>query len=160
MLFLENEQSKIELTDEISETVEKVCNYSLEYEGFSDSAEISVTFTDNENIKKLNKLHRGIDKETDVLSFPILEFDEEGNVIDSEFDFDEDEVVLGDIVISLEKAYEQAESYGHSLIREVAFLTAHSMLHLMGYDHMEEDEEKVMFKKQEEILSYLGIERK
>lgn len=160
MLFLENEQSKIELTDKISETVEKVCNYSLEYEGFSDSAEISVTFTDNENIRKLNKLHRNIDKETDVLSFPILEFDEEGNVIDSEFDFDEDEVVLGDIVISLEKAQEQAKSYGHSLIREVAFLTAHSMLHLMGYDHMEEDEEKVMFKKQEEILSYLGIERK
>lgn len=159
MLLTENEQDKIELTDEILKAVEDVCSYSLEYEGFNQPAEISITFTDNENIQSLNRQHRGIDRATDVLSFPILEFDEDGNIINEDFDFDEDDVVLGDIVISLEKAQEQAESYGHSLKREVAFLTAHSMLHLLGYDHMEEDEEKVMFKKQEEILSHLGIER-
>lgn len=159
MLLTENEQDKIELTDEILKAVEDVCSYTLEYEGFNQPAEISITFTDNENIQSLNRQHRGIDRATDVLSFPILEFDEDGNIINEDFDFDEDDVVLGDIVISLEKAQEQAESYGHSLKREVAFLTAHSMLHLLGYDHMEEDEEKVMFKKQEKILSHLGIER-
>lgn len=159
MLLTENEQDKIELTDEILKAVEDVCSYTLEYEGFNQPAEISITFTDNENIQSLNRQHRSIDRATDVLSFPILEFDEDGNIINEDFDFDEDDVVLGDIVISLEKAQEQAESYGHSLKREVAFLTAHSMLHLLGYDHMEEDEEKVMFKKQKEILSHLGIER-
>ena len=147
MLLTENEQDKIELTDEILKAVEDVCSYTLEYEGFNQPAEISITFTDNENIQSLNRQHRSIDRATDVLSFPILEFDEDGNIINEDFDFDEDDVVLGDIVISLEKAQEQAESYGHSLKREVAFLTAHSMLHLLGYDHMEEDEEKVMFKK-------------
>lgn len=159
MLLLENEQNRIELTDELKAVVEKVCLYALEYEECNFDAEISITFTDNENIRLINKEHRDIDAPTDVLSFPMLEFDEEGNVTDDSFEYDGDEIVLGDIVISLERASEQAENYGHSLVREVAFLTAHSMLHLLGYDHMSEDEEKVMFGKQEEILNNLGITR-
>lgn len=159
MLLLENEQDKVELTDELKNTVEDVCNYTLEFEECNFDAEISVTFTDDENIRIINKEHRDIDSPTDVLSFPMLEFDEDGNVIDDTCEYDGEEIILGDIVISLERAVKQAENYGHSLKREVAFLTAHSMLHLLGYDHMTEEEEKVMFGKQEEILENLGITR-
>ena len=158
MLLIENAQSSLELTDELKQTVEKVCARSLESEGFEEEAQISVTFVDNEEIKRINCEHRDIDKVTDVLSFPMLEFDENGEAV-ADFEYDGGEIVLGDIVISLERASEQAQSYGHSLKREVAFLTAHSMLHLLGYDHMEPDEEKEMFEKQEKILESLGITR-
>lgn len=158
MLLIENAQSSLELTDELKQTVERVCACSLASEGFEEEAQISVTFVDNQEIKRINAEHRDIDKVTDVLSFPMLEFDENGEAV-ADFEFDGGEVVLGDIVISLERAAEQAQSYGHSLKREVAFLTAHSMLHLLGYDHMVESEEKEMFEKQEKILESLGITR-
>ncbi len=158
MLLIENEQNSLELTDELIDAVELVCAKSLETEGFLEEAQISITFVDNEEIRSINKEHRDIDAVTDVLSFPMLEFDENGEA-SAEFDFDENQVMLGDIVISLERAKEQAENYGHSLKREVAFLTAHSMLHLLGYDHMNEEEEKIMFSKQENILEELGITR-
>lgn len=133
---------------------------ALEYENCGFDAQISVTITDNENIRQMNKEFRNKDSATDVLSFPMLEFDEDGNAFDDDFDFDGDEVVLGDIVISAERAAEQAENYGHSFKREIAFLTVHSMLHLLGYDHVNsEEEEKVMFKKQDEILNILNITR-
>lgn len=156
MLFVENAQSKLELTEELTELVERVCAYTLESEEFGAPAEISVTFVDNEEIQRLNAQHRNIDRVTDVLSFPMLDFDE---AAEEEIDPDTGETVLGDIVISLERAAAQAEEYGHSLSREVAFLTAHSMLHLLGYDHETADEEKEMFDKQEKILSELGITR-
>lgn len=156
MLFVENAQSKLELTEELTELVERVCAYTLESEEFGAPAEISVTFVDNEEIQRLNAQHRNIDRVTDVLSFPMLDFDE---AAEEEIDPDTGETVLGDIVISLERASAQAEEYGHSLSREVAFLTAHSMLHLLGYDHETADEEKEMFDKQEKILSELGITR-
>ncbi len=158
MLLIENEQSSHEFTKELEEVIRLVCGKSLSYEGFEHDAQISVTIVDDKEIRSINKEHRNIDSATDVLSFPMLEFDGDGNPI-AEFDFDGEEVVLGDIVISMERAVAQAESFGHSLRREIAFLTAHSMLHLLGYDHMEPEEEKVMFKKQEEILSDLGITR-
>lgn len=156
MLFVENAQSKLELTEELTELVERVCAYTLESEEFGAPAEISVTFVDNEEIQRLNAQHRNIDRVTDVLSFPMLDFDE---AAEEEIDPDTGETVLGDIVISLERAAAQAEEYGHSLSREVAFLTAHSMLHLLGYDHETAGEEKEMFDKQEKILSELGITR-
>ncbi|MBP3359823.1 MAG: rRNA maturation RNase YbeY [Clostridia bacterium] len=156
MLFVENAQSKLEVTSELTETVERVCAYTLEAEKFGAPAEISVTFVDNDEIKRLNAQHRNIDSVTDVLSFPMLDYDEEA---EAEIDPDTGEAVLGDIVISLERAAAQAEEYGHSFRREVAFLTAHSMLHLLGYDHMTPAEEKEMFSKQEKILSELGITR-
>lgn len=126
---------------------------SLEYEGFCNDAEVSVTFTDNEGIRILNREHRGIDKETDVLSFPLTDF--EGT---DEPPTDEPTVPLGDIVVSLEKAREQAAEFGHSFEREVAFLCVHSMLHLMGYDHVNSDEEDAqMRRRQTEILEKLGL---
>lgn len=131
----------------------------MEYEECDFDAQISVTITDNESIRRINREFRGKDAVTDVLSFPMLEFDEDGNAED-DFDFDGDSVVLGDIVISAERAAEQAKEYGHSLKREIAFLTAHSMLHLLGYDHeRSEEEEELMFRKQEEILRKLNITR-
>lgn len=159
-LCVENEQNEIEITDEIKELIYDSVKAVLEFEECDFSAEVSVTIVSEEEIKALNKEHRGKDSITDVLSFPILEFDEEGNIIDSEFDYDDDLVILGDIVICAKRAYEQAEEYGHSYIREFAFLTVHSMLHLLGYDHEDNiNMEQVMFKKQEEILNKMGITR-
>ena len=125
---------------------------ALEYEGFYNDAEVSVTFTDNEGIRRINSEFRGIDKPTDVLSFPLTDYEE------SEFVLDEPELSLGDIVISLERAREQADEFGHSFEREVAFLTVHSMLHLLGYDHVGSEEEDVeMRRRQREILENMGI---
>lgn len=117
--------------------------------------EVSVLITDDEKIQKINKEFRGIDKKTDVLSFPMFEFDEVEKPC-AEF---EGETELGDIVISLETAFSQAEEYGHSAAREMAFLTVHSMLHLFGYDHMEENDRIKMRVREEYFLSKLGLER-
>ena len=107
-----------------------------------------MTYTDNQQIHELNLQYRGVDRPTDVLSFPLMDFSGES---------DEPVVSLGDIVISLEKAQEQADEYGHSFEREVAFLTVHSMLHLLGYDHMEEDEERDMRARQRTVMELLGL---
>ena len=154
-LITENEQDKVEIKKEIQEAIETVCKKTLEYEGFEYDAEISITITDNERIRQINREFRGIDKATDVLSFPMTD-----DGADSSFDFDGDALMLGDIVISAERAKEQAVLYGHSFLREMAFLTVHSMLHLLGYDHVgSKEEEKLMFSKQEEILKSCGIKR-
>ena len=158
-LILENEQDKIAVNSEIEELILAVCERAMEYEDCNFDAEISVTLVDNEAIREINNEQRGIDRATDVLSFPMLEFDEEDEVC-AEYEMDGELVILGDIVISLERAKEQAEEFGHSFKREVAFLCAHSMLHLLGYDHVDsEEDEKVMCTKQEEILSGMGITR-
>ena len=126
---------------------------ALEYEGFHNDCEVSVTYTDDEGIKRLNSEFRGIDKETDVLSFPLTDF--EGG---DEPPVDEQSVGLGDIVISLDRAKAQAEEFGHSFEREVAFLTVHSMLHLFGYDHVKgEEEDMEMRRMQREILENIGL---
>lgn len=140
---------------ELSQTIEKIIIDSLAYEGFEIPCEVSVSIVDNEEIHQINRQFRDIDRATDVLSFPLLTY-EEGEIPDLN---EKEELLLGDIIISLERAREQAEEYGHSLKREIAFLTAHSMLHLLGYDHMEEEEEKEMFAKQREILNKAGIPR-
>ncbi len=158
--MIENEQAKEEITEEIETTVKRCIEYTLEYEECRFDAEVSVTFVDDEQIHRLNCSERGIDRPTDVLSFPILEFDENGDIIDSEFDYDGDYIMLGDIVISAERAKMQSEEYGHSFLREMAFLTVHSMLHLLGYDHVDDIEgERIMFSKQDEILNNLNITR-
>ncbi len=159
-IIIENEQEEIEITVETKKTIEDVILASLEYEKCDFDAEVSVTIVDNDTIREINRENRNIDKATDVLSFPMLYFDENGDIIDSEFDVDGDSIVLGDIVISAERAMEQAEEFGHSFRREMAFLTVHSMLHLLGYDHVDDPEgEKVMFSKQDDILNKLGITR-
>ncbi|MCD8391274.1 MAG: rRNA maturation RNase YbeY [Firmicutes bacterium] len=157
-LITEDEQDKIDVTDETLELVKTVCEAVLREEECDFDAEISVTFTDNEKIRVLNREYRGIDRATDVLSFPMLEFD--GDEADACYDCDGDYVMLGDIVLSLERAKEQAEEYGHSLRRETAFLTAHSMLHLLGYDHVDDEAgEKIMIEKQNKVLNSLNITR-
>ncbi len=139
--------------------IRRAVNAALKYESFPYDAEISVTLTDNSAIHEMNKEHRGVDRPTDVLSFPLYEADEIDDMYEGEEGSDEP-TALGDIVISLEKAEEQAREYGHSMEREVAFLCVHSVLHLLGYDHeLGEEEEKEMFAKQEEILKKMKITR-
>ena len=121
--------------------------------------DIAVTFTDNEGIREINNNYRGIDSETDVLSFPMLEYEKPGAIFASPDDFEDGKLVLGDIVVSVPKAQAQAQEYGHSEEREFAFLAAHSTLHLLGYDHMTEAEETVMFDKQEKALAAIGLTR-
>lgn len=155
-----NEQDKIEVTADIEDVIKRVAEAVTELEECDFDSEVSVTLVDNEQIHALNREHRNIDRPTDVLSFPMLEFDENGEADDCGFDMDGELVLLGDIVISMERAAEQAEEYGHSLVREVGFLTAHSMLHLLGYDHVDDPEgERIMREKEELVLQKLGITR-
>ena len=165
MTFCVENETGEEFPFSIEETARKVCESVLEAEKCPWEAAVNLLLTDNEGIRALNREYRNIDRETDVLSFPNLDFVESGVFDLSEeraadyFDPDTGELLLGDICISVDKMKEQADSYGHSLRREFAFLVAHSMLHLCGYDHMEEAEARVMEQKQEEILEAMGITR-
>ena len=142
---------------------ESVVKEALSQEGFSPDCEVSLTFTDDEGIRELNRDFRGLDRATDVLSFPMIDFNGTPaaayEATEEDINPDTDEIMLGDIVLSMPRVAAQAEEYGHSPLREFAFLIAHSMLHLLGYDHMEEDERLVMEEKQKQILSALGITR-
>jgi len=155
-----NEQDKIKVTFTLKRLIKKALKTGLSVMGWDSKVDISVMFTDNEGIRVLNREHREIDRETDVLSFPLIEYDEKGEYIESSLDYSEKgNLCMGDIVLSLEKALAQAEEYGHSFERETGFLTVHSLLHLMGYDHMTEEEEKEMFTFQKEILDKMGLKR-
>lgn len=159
-LCWENEQEKVEITDTLIDYIKRSIERTLEIEEFSDDAEISLTFVDNETIRKLNKDTRKKDTKTDVLSFPLLEQEEDGTLIIYDEDIVNGKVLLGDIVISAELAVAQAENYGHSIVREMCFLAVHSTLHLLGYDHeRSQEEESLQFKKQEEVLTSLKITR-
>ena len=144
---------------------EKVIEYASDFVCCPYEINVNILLTDDENIHSINLETRDIDRPTDVLSFPMIEYDIPGNfnVIDENditmFDFETGELLLGDIVISLETAIRQAEEYNHSYVRELAFLCVHSMLHLFGYDHMENDERNVMEKMQKEILEGIVITR-
>lgn len=155
-----NQQNKYKVGKNFKDLIKKCSLAALKYMGFRTDVEISVVLTDNEGIRTLNSMHRGIDNATDVLSFPMFEYDEDGEIIEDYAEFNEmGELCLGDIVISLERAHEQAEEYGHSLDREIGFLTVHSMLHLLGYDHMTPEDEEEMFGYQREILDEIGLVR-
>ena len=159
-VLIENYQKEIEINDNIKSLIKKCTDAVLEFEECDFDAEISVTIVDAAEIKELNTEYRNKDSVTDVLSFPMLEFDEDGEMICDECDFNEENLVLGDIVICAKRAKEQAEEYGHTFEREIAFLTVHSMLHLLGYDHEHSDDcEQEMFKRQKEILDKLRITR-
>lgn len=156
MIYFSDSQDTYTVTYALKMLIRRAIVSSLEYEGYANAAEVSVTLTDNEGIRALNREFRGLDKPTDVLSFPLVEYEE--SVAPA---YDENRAMLGDIVISLERAAEQAEEFGHSFEREVAFLTAHSMLHLLGYDHeLGEDEDEDMRRRQREIMTILGLEVK
>jgi len=138
------------------EIIKKSINKVINYLGYEDNFEVSVVITDNEGIKKINAEFRDIDKETDVLSFPMMEFDDEGNMVEDPYVLEEEERLLGDIVLSLEKASEQAQLYGHGIEREISFLIVHSMLHLFGFDHIEENDRLLMRAEEEKILNEMG----
>lgn len=157
-IFFENTQDKLPIDEKLQELVQKIAEEALAYEGFGKKAEISVLFVDNEQIREINNDFRQIDSATDVLSFPMLDFDGT-KVIDGVGDSYLGTVVLGDIVVSLERAASQAEEYGHSFEREVGFLVCHSMLHLLGYDHEKDEERAVMREKEEAILERMGLSR-
>ena len=165
MTFCVDNEMNAEFPFDIEETIKSVCEAVLKEEKCPYEVQINVVLTDNEGIRELNREFRNIDRETDVLSFPGLEFETPGEFIVGEeqkadcFDPDTKELILGDIMISVDKVYSQAEEYGHSTKREFAFLIAHSMLHLCGYDHMEEQDAKLMEQKQKMILDELGIQR-
>ncbi len=153
-VIISNDQKAVKIPTGVRLLVRRCCNAVLTFENFSEPAEISVTFVDDERIHELNKMHRNIDKSTDVLSFPLGE----DGVYDK--NIDTGACLLGDIVISVETAVRQAESYGHTLQREIGFLTVHSMLHLLGYDHVNGGIEAVhMREKEEHVLTELGLKR-
>lgn len=156
-IYFTNKQTKHKISFSIRHLIKKAILATLTEENFPATAEVSVSFVDNAEIHELNREYREKDRPTDVLSFPMWEAEdiEEGNYEDGHA------VMLGDIVLSVEKAAAQAEEYGHSLRRELAFLSVHSTLHLLGYDHeISEEDDKYMNEKQEEILTKIGVPRK
>lgn len=166
MIYIDDRQNKIKVKEDLEKLIEKLVDYSLKEEGLSIDYEVSILFVDNESIRGINREERGIDRETDVLSFPMLHYPQ-GEVfkdayLNYEFkpeDLYEDKLILGDIVLSLEKAEEQRLEFNHSFEREVCYLIIHSILHLLGYDHMEEEEKALMRKREEEILDKFNIVR-
>ncbi len=153
-VYVRNNQKDIKVPTGIRLLIRKCCQAVLKSENFDKDAEVSVSFVSNDDIKSLNKMYRDKDRVTDVLSFPLSD--------DGRYDINNETgmCLLGDVVISLQTAMSQAEMYGHSLEREIGFLTVHSMLHLLGYDHETSPlDETIMMEKQEEILESLGISR-
>lgn len=159
------EDTTVDFDFDSRQLAETVINAALDHEDFPYEAEVNLTLVDNEQIHRINKEYRQIDRPTDVLSFPLLSYETAGDFSGLEdetyenFNPDTGEILLGDIVISVEKVMEQAMSYGHSQKREYAFLILHSVLHLLGYDHMTDEERIVMEAKQNEILDDLKIYR-
>lgn len=161
-------ETEITISVDYEPLIIKVVNAALDYVQCPYEVELNVTLTDNAEIHKINQEFRGIDRPTDVLSFPMLDYETPGDFTWLEeneenlgdcFDPETGELLLGDIVISVEKVIAQASEYGHSVERELGFLVAHSMLHLFGYDHMEEEERIIMERKQEEILQLVQLSR-
>lgn len=150
-VIITNEQDKIEIPIDWEEKINRVAAICLREEQMPEETEVDLLFVDNETIREMNREYRDKDAATDVLSFPMYEADEE---ID-----DEEEILFGDIVISLERAQEQCEEYGHSLEREVMYLLVHGLLHLAGYDHMEEEDKKEMRAQEEKLLAVIGAIR-
>lgn len=153
-VIISNDQKAVKIPTGIRMLIRRCCHAVLQLEKFDGSAEVSVRFVDNNQIKELNSAYRNIDRETDVLSFPLGE----NGVYD--INHDNGAKMLGDIVISMEKAVEQAKLYNHPLQREIGFLTVHSMLHLLGYDHENGGLEEVhMREKEETVLTQIGWKR-
>lgn len=148
-ILFDNRQETLAFSEQLQKFLEKVVSYTLEREGVNPDAEVSISFVDNTEIHHLNLTYRGIDRPTDVLSFP--QYEGVGEIQQIE--------CLGDVVISIEKAQEQAADYGHSFEREMAYLTVHSLYHLLGYDHDTEENTKKMREKEEKVLHALGIIR-
>ena len=163
--YVEKDEGIRELDLPLEELFEKVAGEALKYTGCPYECEADLTLTDDEGIREINRAQRNIDAPTDVLSFPFMEFDHPGDFSRAEedypdcFDPETGELMLGDIMISTDRVTAQAEEYGHSVKREYAFLIAHSMLHLQGFDHIEPEDAVIMEQAQKEILDRVGIRR-
>lgn len=166
MIYVENMQNKINWSEEAEENLKEVIDFALREEEVNHDYQVSVLLVNNEEIKDINNKYRKIDKVTDVLSFPLLDYPE-GKVFKEVYgsnDFDESmlddgELVLGDIVLSLERAKEQSIEFGHSFKREISYLVIHSILHLLGYDHIKEEDKVRMREREEYILARFNIYR-
>lgn len=159
-VFVENEQSVLPFGDQEAMLLKKTALECLRSENINIGCEINIIISDDPSIRQINNQFRNNDNSTDVLSFPMVNM-KDGTILSEEGDYDPDEglLLLGDIVISLETAGRQADQYGHSLERELAFLTSHGMFHLLGYDHVEIKEEARMMSKQEAVLDKLELKR-
>ncbi len=160
-ISFENTQTIYPVKQELIELIIKSAELCIRNEELQDEYEVFILITDNNEIKEINKAHREIDKETDVLSFPMLDFIE-GNIEeinDSDINPETGNIMLGDIIISIEKVLSQAKEYNHSFERELIFLITHGMYHLLGYDHQDEEQEKEMIAKQELVLQEMGLNR-
>ncbi len=150
-VLVNNLQKKVAVDESLVDLLSEAVQAVLKDEGYREDAEVSLVFVDDDYIQELNNNYRGVDSPTDVLSFAMLE----GESLPEE----EEEVILGDVIISLETAERQAREYGHSFQREVAYLTLHGVLHLLGYDHQEEEDRRRMREREEEILAGLELSR-
>lgn len=166
MILIDNRQNKIKFSKENQDILKKIIDYSLKEEGVNSEYEVSVILIDNETIKKINNENRNVDSITDVLSFPMLDYPQKKVYKDIYKDMkfgdiylNEGRIVLGDIAISLERAEQQRLEFGHSFIRECAYLSVHSVLHLLGYDHMETADKEIMRNREEEILNKFKLNR-
>ncbi len=165
MTFNIEYEAEKKLNFSYKELINSVILAALDAEECPYEAEVNVILTNNEEIHEINKEYRSIDRPTDVLSFPLIDyetpadFERVEDYAEDYFNLETGELMLGDIIISVDKLYEQAQNYGHSIERELAFLVAHSMFHLMGYDHMNEEERMIMEQKQSELLNHMGITR-
>ena len=159
-ILIENLQDRVSVQEKLRDNIEDVVRLILKSEGIKLDSQVSIYFVDNNRIREINKDTRDIDKVTDVLTFPIAEF-KKGKLDKTlgDVDMDSGALILGDIVISLERALLQAEEYGHSFEREVLFLVTHGMYHILGYDHMTDDDEREMIGKQELVLAKLNVRR-
>lgn len=166
MIYMDDRQSLISVEKDLKDNIKEIIDYTLKEEQVLVPYEVSLIFVDNEAIREINADTRGIDTATDVLSFPMLDYEDKKvfkqcylNYEFSPIDLNEGNLVLGDIVLSLERAKEQSEEFRHSFIREVCYLVIHSILHLLGYDHMEDEDKIIMRVREEEILSKFNIKR-
>lgn len=153
-IYFDDTQDEIRVTYKLKMLLRRAIIETLEYEGVNSDCEVSLTFTDNEGIRDINNRYRGIDKATDVLSFPQIDYENEEDIET----YAEEPLMLGDIVISLERAVEQANDFGHSFERECAFLCVHSVLHLLGYDHeLSEEDDEDMRRRQRDVMKIMGL---
>ena len=159
-VVIENKQKTVKIPTGIRLLMRRCCHAVLQYENFEGAAQVDISIVDNEQIRQINKEHRHIDAVTDVLSFPMYEF--LNGVPQEELEAEPDSgcVMLGDMILCYTRACEQAEQFGHSPARECGYLTTHSVLHLLGYDHERNDEDtRLMRGKEEDNLSFLGLTR-
>ena len=157
-VYFDNLQGKYPVTFRLKRLIRKTVKAALFYEQFAFPTEVSVTFTDNTGIRTLNREHRELDRETDVLSFPVVNL-LDGSDCDEAGDYYEGRLILGDVVLCAERAQQQAEEFGHSIEREMGYLTCHSVLHLIGYDHEDESERETMRQKEEAVMELVNLKR-